>query len=78
MVLMDHIPGGNQKKAGMILDLQLFGGWFKKTKDLPHVVFFFYGDESHGIESVKNHQLNKQKWLKEKVQPMLMKLAQLP
>ena len=41
MVLMDNIPGGNKKKAGMILDLQLFGGWFKKTKDLsPHGAFF--------------------------------------
>ena len=32
MVLMDNIPRGNQKKAGMILDLQLFGGWLKKQK----------------------------------------------
>ena len=62
MVLMDKISRCQQKKAGMILDLQLFGGWLKNKKNFPTSwCFFFHGDESHGIESVKNHQLNKQR-----------------
>ena len=40
----------------------LSGGWLEKVPNifLPNGGIF-HGDESHGIESVKTHQLNNQK-----------------
>ena len=53
----------HRRHGGVFLDLLVW--WLKKSNIFPHNVVK-HGDESHGIESAKNHKKNKSKFLGEK------------